>query len=136
MSALTKEERATWRQVSREYEKRYNIRWLDSIFGDGKYREGYLAGMTVSEGGWYGDRPWLTKALALRAEHRWYERDRAQAPKDDEDWVPHQCGGCKFFGALNADWGICWNETSPLDGHVVFEHVGCAAHSYLKEARP
>jgi hypothetical protein len=44
-----------------------------------------------------------------------------------------QCGGCRFFAALDGDYGICCNELSPNDGRVTFEHGGCIQHSFIQE---
>lgn len=117
--------------------------------GSGQRREGTAAdggsirvldlfdGLTVSEGGWYYGKKWMQRADAEAARRRWWLRGLAEAPKvpfgsgrNAPEWVEHQCGGCKFFAALDADWGICWNAESPQDGRLVFEHNGCAEHTY------
>lgn len=98
----------------------------------GSYRIIQLAGETVEEGGWYGGSKWLTGSKVDAAENRWIKQANDAAPKDDHDWCEHQCGGCRYFAALNGDWGICWNKISPMDGRVMFEHVGCEQHSDLE----
>jgi len=46
-----------------------------------------------------------------------------------EEWYLEQCGNCRHWisleGPLGADWGVCSNGDSTLDGHVMFEHDGC-----------
>lgn len=86
-----------------------------------------LAQARCTKGGWASGRK-PTAGQINAAERRWIDRSFTTRPADDEDAV-YQCGGCSFFAALGADFGICWNEASPLDGNVSFEHGGCAAHS-------
>ena len=86
----------------------------------------------LSEGGWNGRR-WLSNKEIRAAIKRWVAASyRPEAM--DEDWVPHQCGGCRYFGAFDGDYGLCFNPMSPLDGHVTFEHGGCLHHSYLEKS--
>ena len=51
--------------------------------------------------------------------------------------APARCATCGFFvglgGPLRAVFGVCANEWSPSDGHVVSYDHGCGAHS---EATP
>ena len=96
------------------------------------WREIKLVGEQVADGGWCYSDTWLTRAEAKTAEDRWWKRGRDEAPGDEQDWVEHQCGGCKFIAALNRDWGICWNRHSPMDGRIAFEHNGCDLHSLIK----
>jgi hypothetical protein len=47
--------------------------------------------------------------------------------------APASCGTCGFYlrlsGSLRAAFGVCGNEISPADGHVVHAEYGCGAHS-------
>lgn len=47
--------------------------------------------------------------------------------------APASCGTCGFYlalaGSLRAAFGVCGNEVSPADGHVVHTEYGCGAHS-------
>ncbi len=110
------------------------MHWVPDPEWGNPYRVAELAGEEVSEGGWYYGRCWLTGPKADAAEDRWLKVRHEASPTDKDDWVAHQCGGCRYFAALNADWGICWCEASPWDGHVMFEHVGCEQHSDLEPA--
>ena len=91
-------------------------------------------GIVMSEGGWYYGKTWITGPELKTAERRWVERLYATSPTDDHNWIEHQCGGCRFFGALDGDWGLCVNAASPNDGRLTFEHTGCEAHSYFEES--
>lgn len=91
-----------------------------------------LAQAECTRGGWaLGRKP--TPAQIKAAERRWVKRSNETRHPDDEDWE-FQCGGCTFFAALGADFGICWNEASPLDGSIAFEHGGCPEHSLRRGA--
>ncbi len=52
--------------------------------------------------------------------------DRSETP---DEWVSNQCMFCAYYlllpGKFAADWGVCSNVKSPMDGKVVFEHDGC-----------
>ncbi|GLX23462.1 DUF3027 domain-containing protein [Streptomyces lavendulae] len=46
-----------------------------------------------------------------------------------DEWYWEQCGGCRFWIALNGelgqDWGACTNARSAFDGRLRYEHDGC-----------
>ena len=69
-------------------------------------------------------RPWLSDDELRAAEARWTKRSYRYRVDDG-----FQCGGCRFFAATGADFGICANPDGPLDGSITFEHGGCRAHS-------
>jgi len=50
--------------------------------------------------------------------------------------APQECGKCGFYlplaGSLRAAFGVCGNELSPADGHVVHTEYGCGAHSEVE----
>lgn len=55
--------------------------------------------------------------------------------------APEACGTCGFYlqigGSLRAAFGVCGNEISPADGHVVHVEYGCGAHSEIEvETKP
>lgn len=113
----------------------YRQRRVPGAFPGESYREiAMSAGIVFSEGGWYYGRTWITGDELRAAKRRWIEYLYATSPKDKGDWTEHQCGGCRFFGALDADWGVCLNGLSPRDGRLVFEHTGCSEHSDLTGA--
>jgi hypothetical protein len=68
------------------------------------------------------------------AVERWYTGDHGpNAPIAQA--APAQCSTCGFFvpvaGALRQAFGLCANEYSPADGHVVAIDHGCGAHSEI-----
>lgn len=89
-----------------------------------------IAQAECSTGGWADDIP-PTPQEIKDAESRWAERSYEYGVKEDptDDFIERQCGGCHYFAALGADYGLCWNKKSPLDGCVTFEHGGCKFHS-------
>lgn len=89
---------------------------------------------TICEGGWYYGRKWMTakylNALVDKWVKRSYETGREQPDYDvGNQWIPHQCGGCHWFAAIDADYGFCCNFKSPNEGRITFEHGGCKEHS-------
>ena len=87
------------------------------------------ARVMLSEGGWAGRR-WMTSAELNAALKRWVARSYATAlPEAVTHGGAYQCGGCRFFGAFDGDYGLCCNPASENDGRVVFEHGGCAKAS-------
>lgn len=84
----------------------------------------------LSEGGWNGRR-WMSSKEVQAAISRWVKASYRPEAMDGDDWIPHQCGGCRYFGAFDSDYGLCFNPMSPLDGHITFEHGGCLYHSNL-----
>lgn len=95
--------------------------WADDV-------EFELAQATCSLGGWSYEPPPSADEIAA-ANKRWALRSYRLDVVDASGWVEHQCGGCRFMAALGADYGICWNERSPMDGMIIFEHGGCLEHS-------
>jgi len=87
-------------------------------------------GVVVSIGGWTDK--WLGRRKLKRALDRWVVNSREtgkQEPDMEHDWIPHQCGGCRFAALFDFNYGLCANELSPNDGKVIFEHGGCVNHS-------
>lgn len=99
-----------------------------------------LAQIACEPGGWVEPIVAPDPAVLRAAEQRWAARSHrpeACARVDGyPDWIEHQCGGCRWFAAAGADYGICFNEKSPLDGMVTFEHGGCLEHSFLTDPQP
>lgn len=76
-----------------------------------------------------------TRVLSLTgrqlAADRWSESFGAAAPMAQA--APASCASCGFLtslgGALSQAFGVCANEYSPADGHVVGFDFGCGGHS-------
>ncbi|GAB2956962.1 DUF3027 domain-containing protein [Amycolatopsis acidiphila] len=71
----------------------------------------------------------------LDAASRW--RSGEFGPRSDmARSAPATCGTCAFYlplaGSLRAAFGVCGNEMSPADGHVVNAEYGCGAHSEVE----
>jgi hypothetical protein len=66
------------------------------------------------------------------AAERWHDGDYGP-DSEMAKAAPSTCGLCGFYlplaGALRQEFGICANEWSPADGHVVTNDFGCGAHS-------
>ncbi|MEY7971599.1 DUF3027 domain-containing protein [Saccharomonospora xinjiangensis] len=66
---------------------------------------------------------------------RWHRSE--YGPRSDmARSAPGACGTCGFYlqlaGSLRAAFGVCGNEISPADGHVVHAEFGCGAHSEVE----
>jgi hypothetical protein len=65
------------------------------------------------------------------AAERWYENFGPGSPMAQS--APASCSTCGFLtglrGALSQSFGVCTNEYSPADGHVVALDFGCGGHS-------
>lgn len=91
-------------------------------------------GTEVSRGGWC--YKWLTVKELKAAVKRWVDNSFQTGllqPDVKDHWIPHQCGGCRWFAALDLDYGLCCNIESPNDGRATFEHGGCLKHSDFLE---
>ncbi|PXY30969.1 DUF3027 domain-containing protein [Prauserella muralis] len=66
---------------------------------------------------------------------RWY-RGEFGPRSDMARSAPDTCGTCGFYlqlgGSLRGAFGVCGNEISPADGHVVHTEYGCGAHSEIE----
>lgn len=136
---MTKEDNREFiKQCKREDLKKHHIVYRKD-FCDETYRTSILFdGTPISEGGWFCGRKWMTAKLLVKAENRWHKRcyQTGKEQTDYDNWIAHQCGGCRWFAALDSDWGICCNESSPNDGRAVFEHGGCIEHSDFEVHTP
>ncbi|MGP3969470.1 DUF3027 domain-containing protein [Streptomyces sp. 6N223] len=76
---------------------------------------------------WYG---------LQEAADRWQEGFGPETPMAHA--APASCVSCGFLvpmaGALRQAFGVCANEFSPADGHVVSLSYGCGAHSEAAES--
>ena len=90
----------------------------------------------VWRGGWYEGK-WMTAKYLKECVGRWVTRSYETGKQEPDckepykDWIPHQCGGCYWFAALDSDYGFCCNLKSPNEGRITFEHGGCTEHSDL-----
>lgn len=92
----------------------------------------YGQAVWVSEGGWCYQR-WLTTKELKDAKWRWAQQSYATRLEEPDGGPPPQCGGCRYFAAIDGDFGLCCNPESPMDGHVMFEHGGCPKHSAVRK---
>ncbi|GAA2048757.1 DUF3027 domain-containing protein [Streptomyces cheonanensis] len=77
-------------------------------------------------------RPRVLSRLGLsEAAERWEEQYGPRTPMAQS--APASCVTCGFLvpvaGSLRRSFGVCGNEFSPADGHVVALDYGCGAHS-------
>lgn len=122
--------RRKWRRVTRELT---GFQWPKSfrrfpMFGsfDGEQQPpNWDSRIFIEEGGWCGPK-WMTTDELWAALERWVKHSYESAPPESAQFGgAYQCGGCRYFGAFDSDYGLCCNPKSPNDGHVVFEHGGC-----------
>jgi hypothetical protein len=77
----------------------------------------------------------LSRAGRLETAERWH-RGEFGPDSDMARSAPEPCGSCGFYlplpGSLRAAFGVCANEMSPADGHVVHVEYGCGAHSEVQ----
>ena len=82
----------------------------------------------VTHGPWAGNNELHNDACHAR----WLGRLNRRTGQDgyEDAWYYEQCGGCRYWialqGAIGSDYGACTNALSTFDGHVRFEHDGCA----------
>lgn len=141
MKKLTEEQkrnRKEFAEISKKLDKergKDRIKYHNVGDADSSYRTFVLFdGTEVSEGGWYNGRAWMTAKYLNACVNRWvkqsYETGKKQPDYDQANqWIPHQCGGCRWFAALDSDYGFCCNLRSPNEGRITFEHGGCKEHS-------
>ncbi|NSC22383.1 DUF3027 domain-containing protein [Streptomyces albus subsp. chlorinus] len=77
-------------------------------------------------------RPRVLSRFGMRAAaDRWEESHGAKTPMAQA--APASCVSCGFLvpltGSLRQAFGVCANEYSPADGHVVSLAFGCGGHS-------
>lgn len=128
---MTFDEREATKAYEKDQRRRKRRVWREkSAFFEDAYGAAYLCGEIVYEGGWHNStliREWMVREEIEGAEKRINERSYA-GRVEVLDPAYFQCGGCKWFAALNGDWGICCNQESAMDGRVTFEHGGCDKH--------
>jgi hypothetical protein len=74
----------------------------------------------------------MSRDARLDTADRWASGDSGpHAPMAKQ--APAHCGTCGFYlplaGSLQAAFGVCGNEITASDGHVVSVEFGCGAHS-------
>ena len=107
------------------------VQWYHNEFGSYRVYP-MFDGIELSEGGFLVGNKWMTSKELRQARERWVNHSYATAlPEAVTKGGAYQCGGCRFFGAFDNDYGLCCNSDSPNDGRVVFEHGGCLKHSYV-----
>ncbi len=159
---LTEEQKKNRRDIA-EIHKRYmkergkdRIKYHDVGDPDFSYRTFVLFGGTeVSEGGWMIGRKWMTAKFMNDAETRWVKQSyktradnvlkdnaipqelRQKLQEIDREYDLSagcvQCGGCRWYAAIDGDYGFCCNLDSPNEGRITFEHGGCIRHHFIQE---
>lgn len=85
-----------------------------------------------------GRRQVLSRYGLREAADRWQEQHGPQTPMAQS--APGPCLTCGFLvpvaGSLRQAFGVCANEFSPADGHVVSLSYGCGAHSEAATPKP
>jgi hypothetical protein len=81
----------------------------------------------------------MSREGRLDAAERWHDGDFGpDSPMARQ--APAHCGTCGFLlplaGSLRAGFGVCGNEITPADGHVVSVEYGCGAHSQAQVSIP
>ena len=111
-------------------------------------------GTEVTEGGWLIGRKWMTAKFMNKIVGEWVRKsyatrvdalyEKGLLPVQYVETLKQQgmleytagdgqCGGCQWFAALDADYGLCFNQDSPNEGRITFEHGGCIYHSFIQK---
>ena len=70
-----------------------------------------------------------TAAFSSPTSERMYRGNWPDDPVSRERYAAgRQCGGCSFFAAFDADWGLCAHAASRHRLETVFEHFTCPEH--------
>jgi len=81
----------------------------------------------------------MSREGRLDAAERWFTGDFGPDSAMARQAQAH-CGTCGFFlplaGSLRAGFGVCGNEITTADGHVVSVEYGCGAHSQIEVEVP
>ena len=154
-----KKMRKEFAEIGRELDKeagRDKIKHNNVGDSDFSYRSFVIFGGTgVTEGGWMIGRKWMTAKHMSGLVHKWVmqsfatradtylkkefstEVDIEKLKQIDQEYDLSagcgQCGGCRWFAAIDGDYGFCFNQNSPNEGRITFEHGGCIQHSFIQE---
>ena len=110
------------------YKRAAMFGWMDTEHDPPEYDTRVF----VDQAGWSAH--WITTKEVLASLARWAHNSYQTALKEAEtDGGGYQCGGCRYFAALDNDYGLCCNPLSVNDGRVTFEHGGCDKPSMLEE---
>lgn len=69
---------------------------------------------------------WSSPAAKQLYKSNWPDEPICQAQYEEG----RQCGGCSFFAAFNADWGLCCHNGSRHHLETVFEHFTCPQYMH------
>jgi len=153
-----KKNRRKFAEISKRLDKergKDKIKYHNVGDSDFNYRSFVLFdGTEVSECGFLIGRKWMTAKYMNDAETRWVKHSYAtradtylkqkfaievnleRLRKIDKEYDLTsgcaQCGGCQWFAALDAAYGVCCNKQSENDGRITFEHGGCIQHSFIQ----
>lgn len=154
---MNKEERQQFKLICKKLDhKRHKDRiTYHKIEGECGYKTFVIFdGTEVSEGGWLIGRKWMTAKYMNKLVSKWVNQSfetrvdklykNNKLPEEylkickDRGMLEYtggdgQCGGCRWFAAFDADYGLCFCEGSPNEGKITFEHAGCIYHSFIQE---
>jgi len=149
-----KQNRKDMARISKQYDREHG---KNKIRRDNGFRIFVIFDNTkVSEGGWLSHK-WMTAKFMNRIVDKWvrdsyetradnylktHKNDMAISPlieklkeiDNDYDLTAGcaQCGGCRWYAAIDGDYGFCFNQDSPNEGRITFEHGGCIQHSFIQ----
>lgn len=152
-----KKARAEFAEISRKLDKERgkDKTAYHKINGESGYRTYVIFdGTEISEGGWPLGRKWMTAKFMNHIVDKWVAQSystrvdtlykKGLLPKDFIEPLRQQgmleytagdgqCGGCRWYADIDGDYGFCFNQDSPNEGRITFEHGGCIQHHFIQQ---